>query len=180
MLEIVVPAKEFLIGRRFINTKTTRLRLEHSLVSISKWEQTWKKPFINVGPANAEETIDYIRCMTITQNVDPMVYQALTPDNIKQVNDYIADPATASKFYDNELAKLQKKTNPKKETMTSEKLYALMTQYRINWAAEKWHLNRLIAVIEYCNQMNTPPRKLNAQERAAINRANRMKYKSKG
>lgn len=177
MLEITVPAREFLIERRFYSTKETKLRLEHSLVSVSKWEQKWKVSFINVGPQNQEQTLDYIRCMTITQNVDPLVYRALSPDNVKAVEAYIADPASASKFYENELAELEKKKKGgKKEIMTSEKLYALMTQYRINWAAEKWHLNRLVALIEYCGQMNQPPRKLSDQERLAIQKANRAKY----
>ena len=181
MLEITVPAKEFVIHRRFFNTKETKLRLEHSLVSIAKWEQKWKVPFINVGPQNLEQTLDYIRCMTITQNVDPLVYNALTQQNIKDVEAYIADPASASKFYENELAEIEKKKNHgRKEIMTSEKLYALMTQYRINWAAEKWHLNRLVALIEYCGQMNQPPRKLDDQERMAIQRANKARYSGKG
>lgn len=181
MLEITVPAKEFVIQRRFISTKETKLRLEHSLVSVAKWEQKWKIPFINVGPQTQEQTLDYIRCMTITQNVDPMVYRALTPENVKAVESYIADPASASKFYENELAEIEKKKNHgRKEIMTSEKLYALMTQYRINWAAEKWHLNRLVALIEYCGQMNQPPRKLDDQERMAIQRANKARYSGKG
>lgn len=181
MLEIIVPAREFVIARRFYNTKETKLRLEHSLVSVSKWEQKWKVPFINVGPQNTEQTLDYIRCMTITQNVDPNVYKALTPENIKAVEAYIADPASASKFYENELAEIEKKKKGgKKEIMTSEKLYALMTQYRINWAAEKWHLNRLVALIEYCGQMNQPPRKLDDQERLAIQRANKARYSKSG
>lgn len=181
MLEITVPAKEFVIQRRFFNTKETKLRLEHSLVSVAKWEQKWKIPFINEGPQNQEQTLDYIRCMTITQNVDPMVYSALTPQNLKAVEAYIADPASASKFYENELAEIEKKKNRgKKEIMTSEKLYALMTQYRIPWAAEKWHLNRLVALIEYCGQMNQPPRKLDDNERMAIQRANKARYSGKG
>lgn len=180
MLEITVPAKEFVIQRRFFNTKETKLRLEHSLVSVAKWEQKWKIPFINVGPQTHEQTLDYIRCMTITQNVDPMVYRALTPENVKAVEAYIADPASASKFYENELAEIEKKKKGgKKEIMTSEKLYALMTQYRINWAAEKWHLNRLVALIEYCGQMNQPPRKLDDNERMAIQRANKARYSKK-
>ena len=165
----------------FYYTKPCTLILEHSLVSISKWESKWHKMYLETPKKTTEELIDYIRCMTITQNVDPMVYQALTPQNVKAVEAYIADPASASKFYENELAELEKKKKGgKKEIMTSEKLYALMTQYRINWAAEKWHLNRLVALIEYCGQMNQPPRKLDDQERLAIQRANKARYSGKG
>lgn len=179
MLTIVVPAKEFCINRRFFNTKETTLRLEHSLVSISKWEQKWQVPFLNIGPQNSEQTLDYIRCMTITQNVDPMVYKALTPDNVKAVQEYIQNPSSASKFYDTELGKIEKKKksgSARNEIMTSEKLYALMTQYRINWDAEKWHINRLIALIEYCGQMNQPPKKLDTNDRIALMQANKAKY----
>ena len=100
MLKITIPAREMFdeVKQEFINTKEQTLQLEHSLVSLSKWESKWHKPFIDNRNLSTEETIDYIRCMTLTQNVDPEVYQYLSKENIKQINEYISDPMTATTF----------------------------------------------------------------------------------
>ena len=96
MLKITVPATELFDGvGNFINTKEQTLQLEHSLVSLSKWEAKWHKPYLSRKAMTIEETIDYIRCMTLTQNVDPNVYKAITPSNLKTVTEYIDDPMTA-------------------------------------------------------------------------------------
>jgi len=90
MLKITVPATELFDGvGNFINTKEQTLQLEHSLVSLSKWEAKWHKPYLSRKAMTIEETIDYIRCMTLTQNVDPNVYKAITPSNLKTVTEYI-------------------------------------------------------------------------------------------
>ena len=98
MLEITIPSAELWDEKneRFMYSKEQKLRLEHSLVSISKWESKWHKPFLSKGIKGYEETIDYIRCMTLTQNVDPNVYRYLTNENIEVVNQYIEDTMTAS------------------------------------------------------------------------------------
>ena len=97
MLKITVPATELFDGvGNFINTKEQTLQLEHSLVSLSKWEAKWHKPYLSRKAMTIEETIDYIRCMTLTQNVDPNVYKAITPSNLKTVTEYIDAPMTAT------------------------------------------------------------------------------------
>lgn len=98
MLKVVVPASEQFDDATgcFINTKKQVLQLEHSLVSLYKWESKHCKPFLSREPKTTEESIDYIRCMTITQNVDPNVYHAVTKDIIDQVNAYIDAPMTAT------------------------------------------------------------------------------------
>lgn len=124
MLQIIIPSKELFDekNQEFIHIKETKIQLEHSLVSISKWESKWKKPFISrtkMDKKTNEEIIDYIRCMTITQNVDPMVYSILTNKNIEDIINYIDDPMTATTIF-----RSNKSVN--KETLTSELLYYYM------------------------------------------------------
>ena len=98
MLEITIPGVEQYDEAKncFITTKEQSLRLEHSLVSLSKWEAKWHKPYLSKQPKTVLEQIDYIRCMTLTQNVDPNVYTAITPRILEQVNAYINDSMTAT------------------------------------------------------------------------------------
>ena len=119
MLTITIPARELFDEKteQFVYTKEQTLQLEHSLVSLSKWESKWKKPFFATKEKTNEETIDYIRCMTITQNVDPMIYNFLTDENLLAIHDYIEAPMTATTFSDS--------TNGKKnrEIITAELIY---------------------------------------------------------
>lgn len=180
MLKIVVPATELFDSRtnRFYQTKEQILTLEHSLVSLSKWESRWKKPFISKKEHTREELVDYIRCMTITQNVNPMVYQCLTEDNIKAITDYMNDTMTATTF----------KNRPgsgSREIITSEILYFWMTRFGIPFEpCQKWHLNRLMTLIRVCAEKNQPGKKMSASEIArenrAINEARRKMLHSKG
>ena len=103
MLRITIPLGEEYYDEatnEFIYPEEQTLELEHSLVSLSKWESKWHKPFLSKDEKTAEETIDYIKCMTLTQNVDDNVYNLLTIDNIKKVNEYISAPMTATTFND--------------------------------------------------------------------------------
>ena len=155
------------------------INFEHSLMSISKWESKWKKPFIgdgdDEGPKTAEELIDYVKCMVVNKNVDERIIDYLPQELFVQIKNYIETPQTATKFYDMETGKPKKK-----ERITSEKLYAYMVMYRIPWEAQKWHISRLMNVLEYCGKFNTPPSKTTAKQRALLNKANRAKFKTKG
>ena len=178
MLEITIPGTEEWDEDKeeFITTKETTLRLEHSLVSLSKWESRWGKPFLDSEDKTIEETLDYIRCMTLTQNVDPNVYYGLTSENVKQVEAYILAPMTETT-----ISRRNNKTFAPKETITSELIYYWMIALNIPFECQKWHLNRLITLIEVCNIKNSPPKKLsrnellmrntelNAQRRKALN-----------
>lgn len=180
MLEITVPAGEFYDEEKneFVESHETVLRLEHSLVSISKWEAKWKVPFLDEKQKTVEQTLDYIRCMTVSQNVDPLVYKALTPELIEKVNDYVNDPHTATWFND------RKRGGGRKQIVTSELIYGWMTGYNIPWEAQKWHLNRLMTLLRICEIQNTPEKKMSKSEVMARNRAlnaqRRAKANSKG
>ena len=167
MLEINVPGVEFWdeVAEEFVVVKGCTLQLEHSLVSLSKWESKWCKAFLSKREKTPEETIDYVRCMTLTKNVDPRIYTVLTDSNIKQINDYIAAPMTATCFYDD-----KQSPGVKSETITSELIYYWMITLNIPVEFEKWHLNRLIALIKTCNVKNNP-KKMSKSEIMRRNRS---------
>ena len=178
MLQITVPATEFYDDKenRFIEIKEHHLRLEHSLVSVSKWESYWEKPFIS-SSKNETELRDYIRFMTLTQNVDPRVYFCLTDENFIAIRDYIDAPMTATT-----ISEVKGKNN--REIITSEIIYYWMISFNIPFECEKWHLNRLLMLIRVCSIKNQPKKKPNqrsaAQKRKAINDARRMKHNTRG
>ena len=180
MLKITVPASHLFNEEtdEFITVKETHLQLEHSLVSLSKWEAKWKKPYINKNNNSREEAIDYIRCMTITQNVDPYVYECLTEENIKEINDYINEPMTATWFNnrDNE--------GPSREIVTAEIIYYWMISFGIPFECQKWHLNRLLTLIRVCNLKSQKPKKMSRREtleyNRALNNARKAKMHTKG
>lgn len=180
MLQITIPAGEMYDERdqTFISIKGQTLQLEHSLISLSKWESKWCKSFLSNPDKNLEETIDYIRCMTLNNNVDPNVYLFLTNENIKEINDYIAAPMTATYFSED---KTGRKNN---EIITSELIYYWMIAQNIPVDFQKWHLNRLLTLIRVCNIKNSPPKKHSKRElmsrNAALNAARRKQFNTKG
>ena len=166
MLQITIPAVEQWdeVNQEFITTKEQTLQLEHSLVSLSKWESKWCKPFLSKEIKTYEETADYVRCMTITQNVDPDIYKFITTENMKQVNDYIDAPMTATWFTDD------KNKKGSTEQITSELIYYWMISLNVPFECQKWHLNRLLTLIRVCNVKNQPPKKMSRREVMSRNR----------
>jgi hypothetical protein len=162
----------------FIQVKATKLKLEHSLVSISKWESKWKKSFLKNGLQQGEETIDYIKCMTLTQNVDPLIYNVLTSDILHEIDAYIDDPMTATTITEHG----KKKRN--KRTITSELVYCWMIQLGIPIEFQKWHFNRLMTLIQVCQVENGSERKMSQkeimQQNAALNAARKAKHHTHG
>lgn len=180
MLTITIPKAEYYdeLIEEFVYIDERTLQLEHSLVSISKWESKWKKPFLSKIEMTTEEIYDYVRCMTITQNVDPKIYRYLTDENIDQVREYIEDPMTATWFGGN-----TEKGN--KKIITSEVIYYQMIALNIPFECQKWHLNRLLTLIRVCNEENKPPGKktpLNElyAQRQALNEARKKQLNTKG
>lgn len=183
MLKLTVPGYEYFDSRTnsFGHTKTVTLQLEHSLVSLSKWEEKWQKPFLGKDQKTMEQCVDYVRCMTITQNVDPLVYGGLTNENFDEVNRYIEAPMTATWFNDESNRKFNR------EVITAEIIYYWMISLNIPFECQKWHLNKLLTLIRVCNIKNAPPKKrgkgLNRatlDQRTALNKARREQLHSKG
>lgn len=167
MLEIVVPEQDLFDDdtQEFLTVKETRLQLEHSLISLSKWESSHVKPFLGKYDKTREEILDYIKDMTLTRNVDDRVYAALTEENFAEINTYISAPMTATTFHETNGPK------GRSETITSELIYYWMISQNIPMECQKWHLNRLITLIRVCSIKNTPPKKQNTRSLAAQRRA---------
>lgn len=182
MLTITVPISPEgwdEIKNEFVDPKNQILQLEHSLVSLSKWESKWQTPFFSKKTMSEEETLDYIKCMTITKNVNPDVYNHLTRENIKAVIDYIASPMSATTFSKDD------KHPVNREVITSELIYYWMIASNIPIdVCEKWHLNRLINLIRICGIKNTPPKKRSRRDimsrNAALNASRRQQMNTKG
>ena len=164
MLQITVPGVELWDegAQEFIYSKEQTLQLEHSLISLSKWESKWCKPYLDKKEKTYEEIMDYIRCMTLTPNVKPEVYKCLTEDNMKDIENYINAPMTATYISED------KHGRGNREIVTSELIYYWMISLQIPIEFQKWHLNRLITLIRVCNIKNAPPKKMG--KRAIMNR----------
>ena len=162
----------------FVQAKEQVLQLEHSLVSISKWESKWCKPFLSADSKTDEEVLDYIRCMTLTEDVDPEVYKHLTRENVEQINSYINAPMTATTFTD------EKRKGGSREIVTSEVIYYWMTALQIPPEYQSWHLNRLMTLIRVCNIKNAPPKKMGKRDimsqNARLNAARKQKFNTRG
>lgn len=181
MLYIDVPSRELYNKEtnRIFTVKGRRLQLEHSLVSISKWEAKWKKPFLRKEKMTSEEFIDYVKCMTLTQNVEPEVYNCLSVENLHQIVDYINDPMTATTFFED-----PSKKPGRQRTITSELVYYWMTALNIPMECQKWHFNRLLTLIRVANIENAPKKKSSKgdimRRNKALNDARRKALNTRG
>lgn len=184
MLEIVVPLSEEgwdEVKEEFVEPEKKILQLEHSLVSLSKWESKYHKPFLTKEKKTPEETTDYIKFMTITEHVDSDVYNHLTPENIRKVNEYIKDPMTATWFSED---KSKGKGRLTGEQITAELIYYWMIALNVPSEYQWWHLNKLLTLIRVCNVKNQPQKKMSRKEliakQAALNAKRRKELNSKG
>lgn len=184
MLEITIPKSqrydEYL--KEFVYIKGGTLRLEHSLVSMSKWESKYHKPFISNEKMTYEETIYYIKCMTLTQNVDEDIYKGITPAILKEINAYMDDPMSAATFSNKKGSGRPGSNNG--EFITTETIYYWMISLQIPTEFQKWHINRLMNLIRFCNNKNTPAKKKTMKEimaeNDALNNKRRLALGSKG
>jgi len=181
MLWITIPEQQLWneIEEQFFIIPEKTIKLEHSLVSLAKWESKWKKPFLDdKKDKTKEELLDYVRCMTLTQNVDPIVYYGLTEDNLIAIKNYIDDPMTATWFSEEKNRKFERKI------ITAEIIYYWMVAAQIPFECEKWHLNRLITLIRVCGEKNKPKKKMSSRDilsrNAKLNAARRAKLGSSG
>lgn len=180
MLQITIPAVEqWDEGKQeFIYTKEQTLQLEHSLVSLSKWESELCKSFLSKQERTIDETLYYVKCMTLTQNVDPDIYNYLTNDNLEKIYKYIENPRTATYFSEDRIMKTSR------EQITSELIYYWMITLSIPFECQKWHLNRLLTLVRVCEIKNQSPKKRSRREimnrNAALNASRRKQLNTKG
>lgn len=179
MLEIEIPGGEFYdeVNNEFIELKSKTIQLEHSLISISKWESKWKKPFFEKGSFDSENFLDYILCMCVTKNVTLIDIGMLTKESLDKISDYMQEERTATWFRDS--------GSPSHEIITSEVLYYQMFSLGIPIDCEKWHISRLLTLIRVFAAKNPNAkqkmgrRDIMAQNHA-LNEARKKKYKTRG
>ena len=180
MLSITIPGIELWDEHKqeFAYESEQILELEHTLVSVSKWESKWHKSFFSRQEKTYEEVMDYIKCMTITPNISPDVYNRLTQVNMDDIQKYIEDPMSATTFREDK----NKKTS--RETITSELVYYWMIALNIPIEFQHWHLNRLMTLIRVCEIKNAPPKKMSKRDimsrNAALNEARRKQLNTSG
>lgn len=183
MLTITIPSRELYneATEEFFLVKGQTLNLEHSLLSISKWEQKYKKSFFTTE-FSLKEFVDYVKCMTLNQNVESSVYNGLTADNVEAIKNYMGDPSTATTFSDK-----NKKPKPKgkaqQRIITSELIYGWMVGLNIPFECQKWHINRLITLIRVCQELENPEKmdkRSILKQNHALNAARKAKYHTRG
>lgn len=181
MLRIVVPISSEGWDEEkeeFVSAEEQILDLEHSLVSLSKWESKWCKPFLSATDKTDEEIMDYIKFMTVTPDVDDDVYSHFTVENFNKINEYINAPMTATTFFEDKNGKKSR------EVITSELIYYWMVALQIPFECQHWHLNRLLTLVRVCNIKNEPPKKMSKRDimsrNASLNAARRKQFNTKG
>lgn len=181
MLQIHIPGEEFWNDEteEFVSGPETVISLEHSLNSISKWESKWRKSFFSNKSMTNVELLDYIKCMTITPNVDDSIYNRMTSADIDTILEYMHDPMTATTITEKADGR-----HRNSEIITSEIIYYWMVSLQIPFECQEWHINRLITLIRVCSIKNQPDKKMGKrsvmQQNAALNAARRKKLHSRG
>jgi len=180
MLTIVVPGVEMFDEEthEFVTKDNFVLELEHSLVSLSKWESKYEKPFLDQNEKSTEEVLDYVKMMVVSPNFPPGVFEKLTEENISDINAYLDAKMTATWFSEAPGAPQAK------EIITSELIYYWMISFQIPFECETWHLNRLFTLIRVCNVKAAKPKKMSraeiAQRQRDLNAQRKKQLGTKG
>jgi hypothetical protein len=176
MLEIDVKTEESFDEKsnQFVVTKSFRVRLEHSLVSTSKWESLWKEAFLGKKDKTPQQTLSYVQCMILNEELPADVFLNLVKRHLDEIREYIADEMTATKIYNDPNAPASR------ETVTTELIYYWMISLNIPVEFQHWHLNRLITLIRTINVKNSPKKRMNISDRRALNRQRLAEHNTRG
>jgi len=166
MLTIVIGEEELFdeSTNEFTTDGGQVVELEHSLISLSKWESKYQKPFLSKEVKTEDEILFYIQCMLISPVENSEILYQLSQPNLDLINRYLESKESATTFGS------MPERRGRGETITSELIYYWMVAFTIDWEAQYWHLNRLFALIRICNVKNAKPKKMSRSEIAARNR----------
>ncbi len=184
MLTILVPAVEVWdeTNEMFVRMPEVILNLEHSLVSLSRWESKYHTPFLTRKKLSTKEILDYVCCMAVDKTISPDDLTRLTEKDFTEINDYINDTQTATWFSESNNG--NGSVIDRGEAVTSEIIYYWMVSLNIPFECQYWHLNRLLTLIRVCNVKNQPPKKMSQKallsRNHALNAARRKALKTKG
>ena len=164
MLQITIPISEGYDEAKdeFLVTDSVTLRLEHSLVSASKWEAKYEKPFLVDEKKTNEEALDYIGMMILPGDFPDNILDHLTEEHIKTIDAYIGSKQTATWF-----GEAPDNGSKPKRVITTEIIYYWMIALNVPVEFENWHLNRLLTLIKVCNIENAPKEKMSRSQQAA-------------
>lgn len=180
MLTITIPAGELYSAQDgFVYTEATIIHLEHSLVAIAKWEAKWHKAFFSKRPRTAEESFDYIKCMCIEEDIDPLVFLNITKEDAARIEEYMQDPQTASYIWS------PTGDVESREATTNELIYYWMISLQIPFECQYWHINHLLSLIRVCNAKNDNGSKRVSEDEmrrqyAELNKQRRAMWNTKG
>lgn len=182
MLRLTIPKTELWneTTSTFEYTEEVVVDLEHSLVSLSKWESFYEKPFLSEEPKTREETRYYIGCMCLGEFPSDLTLSRITDAQIQEVDDYISKRHTATWF--NEPKTSYRQTN--KTVVTAEVIYYWMVSLQIPFECEYWNLNRLITLVRVINNKNQPQKKMSRNEAMTqarrLNEERKQQYNTRG
>ena len=184
MLELTVSEKELYDNNTnmFLKIPGCVITLEHSLISLAKWESKWQVPYFNGEKKSFEQDMDYIRCMVIGPIKDDRIFNNFSNEELLQIQEYNQSRMTATTFSTPTAVKSTQKK--KKEIMTAEVIYARMFMHHISIECQKWHLNRLLTLIKVCDFQNGSGEKMTKKQSAMWaaeqNKARQAKYNTRG
>lgn len=168
--------------QEFVTISPYTIKIEHSLLSIRKWESKWHKPFMTQTQKTQAEQKDYVRCMTIGYELPEEVYATLDAQEMNEVFTYMNEPMTATWFSEND--QKQAKSKMGSETVTYEIVYYWMSKLNIPYDCEKWHINSLMTLIKVSMLKEQPSKKMSKRDvmsqNRALNEQRKAKMKSKG
>lgn len=180
MLKLIINQEEHYdeLTNEFVKLNGQTIELEHSLLSLSKWESIYQIPFLGPETKTSEQVMTYIKCMVLTPDVDESIFQYFTQEDLDKIDKYINSKESATTF-----GIMPQQKGPG-EVITSELIYYWMVAFNIPFECETWHINRLFSLVRICNIKNSKPKKMSrheiAEQNRALNEQRRKQYNTTG